>query len=380
MNKRPKGLRTWIEVDKKAIVHNYRVFRDLILPKTKLMAVVKSNGYGHSLIDFSKEISRLGADWFGVDSAVEALAIRRSDIKKPILILGYTLPEMIKEAVDNGISLTVSSFEQLKEIEKVKTDKLIKIHIKADTGMSRQGFFEKDIQKIIAGLQPAVNNRRLKVEGLFTHFASAKNPSFPQFTGIQLKSFNKWIEAFRQAGLKPIVHAAATGGAFLYPESHFDMVRIGIGLYGLWPSKETEAFAKDKIKLAPALSWKTVVSEVKKISKGARVGYDCTETLDRDSVIAICPIGYWHGYPRAFSSVGRALVGGKEARVLGRVSMDMIVLDVTKISNVKTEDEVVLLGKQGRAGISVEDISGLIDMSPYELITRLNPLIKRIYK
>lgn len=343
------------------------------------MAVVKSNAYGHSLIDFSKEVSSLGADWLAVDSAIEALALRRAGVRKPILVLGYTLPEIVKEAVNNNISLTISNFDQLKEVERVKTNKPKLIHIKVDTGMSRQGFLAKDTPKILANLQLATNNRQLKIEGLFTHFAMAKNPAFPHFTKKQISDFEKWIEAFQEAGFKPIVHASATGGAILYPESHFDMVRIGIGLYGLWPSKETEEFAKDKIKLKPALSWKAIISEVKAVPAGSKIGYDCTETLDKESKIAICPIGYWHGYPRVLSSIGRVLVGGREARVLGRVSMDMIILDVTKIPNVKIEDEVVIIGKQGKKEILAENIAEVLDMSAYELITRINPLIKRFY-
>jgi alanine racemase len=348
------------------------------------MAVVKSNAYGHGLADFSKEVSTLGVDWLGVDSAVEALALRRAGIAKPILILSYTLPEMIKIVVDNNVSITVSSFTQLRELLKVKTDKPKSVHIKVDSGMGRQGFLISDqkslISKLLSSHKLQAASCKLEVEGLYTHFAAAKNPAFPEFTKIQLECFEKWIKAFQRAGFKPIVHAAATGGALLYPESHFDMVRIGIGLYGLWPSKETEAFAKSKIKLMPALSWKTIVSEVKKLPKGSKVGYDGTEILDKESTIAICPIGYWHGYPRALSAVGRALVKGKEVRILGRVSMDMIIADVTGIPNVKIKDVVTIIGRDGKSAISVDDIAAVIDMSPYELVTRINPLIKRIYK
>lgn len=376
---RPKGLRTWIEVDKKAIANNYRVFRKLIPKKTMLMAVVKSNAYGHSLIDFSKTVVLLGVDWLGVDSVVEAVALRRIGIKKPILILGYTLPEMIKEAAENDISLTISSFDQLVECRKIKTVKPKKIHIKIDSGMGRQGFLEKDLPRLISQLKN-LETSQLVIQGLYTHFAMAKNPSFSNFTNGQIQSFKKWITAFHKAGFKPIIHAAATGGAVIYPKSHFDMVRIGIGFYGLWPSKETKAFAKDKIKLKPALSWKAIISEVKKIPRGVTVGYDCTETMSKDSTIAICPIGYWHGYPRILSSIGRTIVNGNEARVLGRVSMDMIVLDISGISDVKVKDEVVLIGKEGKVAISAEDVADPVDMSPYELITRINPLIKRIYR
>src|SRR3989344_9042524 len=233
--------------------------------------------------------------------------------------------------VSSDVSLTISSFDQLKELEKIKTVKPKLIHIKVDTGMSRQGFLESDLNKVVSALKKV---KGVEVQGLFTHFAMAKNPSFPQFTKLQLKSFDKWIEAFHKAGWKPIIHAAASGGAIIHPEAHFDMGRIGISLYGLWPSKETAGYAKNKITLKPALSWKTIISEVKKVPKGSKVGYDCAEILNRESVIAICPIGYWHGLPRSLSSIGRVLIKGKEAKILGRVSMDMIIIDITEIAGV----------------------------------------------
>lgn len=374
-----KGLRTWIEVDRKAVKKNYGVFRSLISTKTKLMAVVKSNAYGHSLLDFSREMEKLGANFLGVDSVVEGLALRKIGIKTPILVLGYTLPEMIKPAVEADISLTVSSFDGLQNTLRfgLKEGVTAKIHIKVDTGMHRQGFLADDLPKILGELKVA--NGKFQVEGLYTHFAAAKNPAFPQDTKKQIAVFQKWIGAFRKAGLKPIVHAAATAGTLLFPESHFDMVRVGIGLYGMYPSKETESFVKDRVKLSHALEWKTIVSEVKKIKNGTRVGYDFTENISKDTTIAICPIGYWHGYPRALSGIGRVIVGGREVKVLGRVSMDMLTFDVGSAPQVKVGDEVILIGRSGKAQVFPEDIDRLADLSWYETVTRLNPLIKRIY-
>jgi alanine racemase len=375
------GLRTWIEIDRKAIKGNYDTFRSLIPKSCKLLAIVKSNAYGHSLIDFSKEAEKLGADFLGVDSIIEALALRREGIKTPILVLGYTLPEMISEAIKNDISITVSSLEMLKKITAVigKNDKKLKIHIKVDTGMHRQGFLPEDSAKILANLQLTTNNKQLEVEGVFTHFASAKNPAFPVYTNHQIDDFKEWISLFNKNGFKPIVHAAATAGSLVFPDSHFDMVRIGIGLYGEWPSKESKAYLQDKMKLEPVLTWKTIISEIKNLLKGERLGYDLTEKLDRDSVVGICPVGYWHGIPRALSSVGYFLVNGKRAKILGRISMDMIVIDLTGIIGVKVTDEAVILGGSGKTKIISEEMAGMADTCNYELITRINPLIKRIY-
>ena len=374
-----RGLRTWILVDKKAIRHNYNVFRSLIPPKTKLMAVVKSNAYGHGLIDFAKEQEKLGADYLGVDSVAEALALRKNSVKLPILILGYTMKEMIKPAVEADVSLTVSNFNTLDALEHNTFSKQAKIHVKVDTGMHRQGFLAEDLPKILSKLNDKRFTLNASVEGLYTHFASAKNPAFPQDTKKQIENFKIWTDAFKKVGFKTINHAVATAGALLFPESHFDMVRIGIGLYGLWPAKEVEAFYDGKISLEPVLSWKTIVSEIKNIKSGSRIGYDLTETVWRDSKIAVCPVGYWHGFPRALSCIGGVLIKGKKSKVLGRVSMDMIALDITGISNARVEDEAVIIGRSDSEEISAEDFARLSDVSWYEAITRLNPLIKRIY-
>ncbi len=382
-NSLQRGLRTWIEVDKKSLAVNYKNLRSLLSPKTMFMAVVKSNAYGHSLLDFSQEIAGLGADWLGVDSILEAAALRKANVTKPILVLGYTLPEMLRTALEQDVSITVSTFETLKAISEMQigepsaaTSKKLKIHVKVDTGMHRQGFQDGDIDKLITELGKLKD--QIVVEGLFTHLAAAKNPSFPAQTKKQLENFSNWQAAFKKAGYKPIEHAAASSGTIIFPQAHFDMVRVGAALYGLWPSVEVEAFANQNLELKPVLSWKTIIGETKLVKAGERVGYDFTEELEKDSVLAVCPIGYWHGFPRALSSIGQVLVGGKRSRVVGRVSMDMITIDVTGIPGVKVGDEVAIIGTDGSESVSASDLARLADTSSYEIITRINPLIKRI--
>ena len=379
------GLRTWIEINRKAIKHNFGVFKKLIPKKTKLMAVVKSNAYGHGLIDFSKEVERLGADFLGVDSMTEARALRREGVKLPILVLGYTMPELFNEAANHNISLTVSTFETLTAIKRAKLTKPLKIHIKVDTGMHRQGFLHADMKKVLANLQPTTYNQsvttslQLKVEGLFTHFAAAKNPAFPRDTLDQIAEFKEWIKEFKKAGLSPVVHAAATSGVMLFPQSHFDMVRIGIGLYGLWPTKDVKEYLRGRVVLKPALIWKSLITELKRVPKGSRIGYDLTETVARDSKIAVVPIGYWHGYPRDLSSIGRVIVNNKECKVLGRVSMDILTIDASNAGKVKVGDKAVIIGPDSSLSASAEGISNILDVSWYEVVTRINPLIRRIY-
>ncbi|MDO8493125.1 MAG: alanine racemase [bacterium] len=366
-----KGLRTWVEIDSKAVKHNIAVFRSVISKKTKLMAIVKSNAYGHGLWDFAK-LANKNVDWFGVDSITEGLTLRKHGIKKPILVLGYTLPEMFADAVKNDISITISSADGMNVVLTYKLP--VKIHLKIDTGMHRQGFNISELKKACKILQ----NTKMVVEGMYTHFASAKNPSFPKETNEQLGLFNEAIKVVEDAGFKPIKHASATGGTLLFPQAHYDLVRVGIGLYGMWPSKDTMRAMENKIELKPVLSWKTVIGEVKILPEGGGVGYDATEKLSPRSKIAICPIGYWHGYVRAFSSIGNILVRGERAKIIGRISMDMIVIDITKIKGVKAGDEVVIIGKQAKNKISADELADISGTINYEVVTRINPLIKRI--
>ncbi len=366
------GLRTWVEINKASTAQNIKTFRNLISKKTMLMAIVKSNAYGHGLWDFSQLADKAGVDWFGVDSIVEALTLRKNGIKKPILVLGYTLPERFQDATKNDVSLTISSFENLKNLYDQKLSP--KIHLKIDTGMHRQGFSNNELSKVCELLKRS----KIDVEGIYTHFAAAKNPSFPQATNAQIELFDKAIQIVESFDFKPVKHACATGGTLLFPQAHYDMVRVGIGLYGMWPSKETQRAVENKIRLRPVLSWKTIVGEVKTLPVGGGVGYDFTEKLTPKSKIAVCPIGYWHGLDRGFSSIGNVLIRGERAKVLGRVSMDMIVIDISKIKNVKVGDEVTIIGEDGKNKISAVEMADIIETINYEITTRINPLIKRI--
>ena len=373
--KKNVGLRTWIEVSKADLRDNYHVFRNITKAGTKLMAIAKSNAYGHGLVDYALFMESLGIDWFGVDSIVEARTLRENDIKKPILVLGYTLPEKITEAFSNKISLTVSSFEALKEFSKL-FPAAPKIHLKIDTGMHRQGFFIKELPMVLEFIERKMDLKM--VEGVFTHFASAKDPKQPQDTLKQIDEFEKAIKILANKNVIVIKHAAATAGTINFPQSHYDMVRVGIGLYGLWPSRETFQSFRGSISLKGALSWKTIISEVKNLPKGSKIGYDFTETLTRDSRIAVCPIGYWHGFPRALSSKGFIVIKNKTRKVLGRVSMDMISVDVTEVERIKIGDIATILGERGQSP-TADSLAELSGTTNYEIITRLNPLIKRLY-
>jgi alanine racemase len=243
--------------------------------------------------------------------------------------------------------------------------------------MHRQGVFVSEVPECLAILKKC---KGIGLEGVYTHFASAGDPARPKETLGQLNLFKKALDIVEEEGFNPIRHCAATGAAINFPETHFDMVRIGIGLYGLWPSEETKLASERKIFLKPVLSWKTIVGEVKDLPKGSRVGYGFTGVVKRDSKVAILPVGYWHGYPVSLSSKARVLIKGQEARILGRVSMDMIAVDVSGIKNVKIGDEAVLIGKFGKNEVSADELANLAGTINYEIITRLNPLIERVYR
>ena len=372
-------VRTWIEIDAAALRHNAEQFLKLIPARTRLMAIIKSNAYGHGLVLAAQALSKLQIPisklHFGVDSITEALRLRREGIKNPILVLGYTLPARIRDAGARGIILPISNFPALRALASASARPMF--HLKIDTGMHRQGFFPAETPKIIRLLR----RFNLKPQGIFTHFASAKDPSHPRYTMRQLSAFGGVVSEMEQAGFSGMIrHAAASGGTLLFPESHLDMIRIGMGLYGYWPSAEmkNEKRKMKNVRLRPVMTWKTIVSEVKNVPKGSLVGYDGIERVKRDTKIAVLPVGYWHGYDRGLSGIGEVLIRGRRAKTLGRISMDMTVVDATNIPGVRTGDEVVLIGKQGRDAIGADDIEEKIQTTAYEVLTRINPLIQRM--
>jgi len=370
-----KGLRTWVLINTAHLRNNYRFFRGFIGPKCRLMAIVKSNAYGHGIVDFSQEMQRLGVDWLGVDSIIEALRLRREGIRKPILVLGHTLPENFTRAKRARISLTISTFEGIAYAAR----RGARFHLKVDTGMHRQGFQLREIPAVLAQMKKH-RIRTSQFEGLYSHLAAPANKKFTRETKAQIAAFKKAAILVRKAGFEPLRHITATGGTLLYPEARFDMVRIGIGLYGMWPAGNLALYPKWRNRLKPILSWKTRVGEIKEVSKNDSVGYDFTHRLKRNARIAICPIGYWHGLPRALSGgKGRAIVLGHKVPILGRVSMDMVVIDLTGVPRAESGAEVMLIGEGDGVAIRAEDIAKIADTTNYEIVTRLNPLMKKFY-
>ena len=243
--------------------------------------------------------------------------------------------------------------------------------------MHRQGFYSEDVPKVIKFIRNSKLEIRNSFRGFYTHFSSAKDINYPTYTEIQFKNFERAATAFKKAGFNKLTrHCAATGAALIDKKYHLDAVRIGIGLYGCWPSKELE-IQIPKIHLEPVLGWQTVISDVKYIKAGEYVGYDLADRVFKDSRIAILPVGYWHGFPRSLSGVGEVLVSGRRVRVLGRVSMDLTIIDVQDIK-CDIGDVVTLIGKNKKEEISAFEIAQKAGTVHYELLTRLNPLMERV--
>ncbi|MBI5134051.1 MAG: alanine racemase [Candidatus Taylorbacteria bacterium] len=368
-------LRTWVEIDYAAIEGNARALRKILGEEASMMAVVKSNAYGHGMADAARAAIRGGAERLAVDELSEALALRATGIKAPILVLGYTLPELYKAAAQKNISITISSLESLQGLAKMKLPKRLNIHLKFDTGLYRQGIQETYIEQSLRIL--SAKGFPAAVEGAYTHFAVMEDPLREEYSKMQARAFRNAVAKLKAKGFSPLTHASASSGILYSKDYHFDMSRAGIALYGLWPSPEIRKWT-GHADLVPALSWKSIVTEVKLAPKGSKVGYDLTHETLRNSRLAIVPVGYWHGLPRSLSNKGQVLVCGKRANIVGRISMDMAIIDVTDIPSVREGDEVVIIGRQGKETMPAEEVAASAGTINYEIVTRINPLIPRI--
>lgn len=336
-----------------------------------MWAVVKSNAYGHGIFLFSKLLDSFGVDGFCVDSPIEGIDLRESGIRGSILVLGPTLPVMYAASAASGITVTISSFENLKSLAASRTRP--QFHLKIDTGMHRQGFYPGDIKRVIRFLQ--AHRLTSKWTGVYTHFAAAGDRDDHTFTDRQFEALLGVRDVCTATGYRHLTfHCSATGGVLLDPKYHLDAVRIGDGLYGYMPSRKLET--QIDLALRPLLTWRTVLTEVKKLTPGEGIGYDLTETVRRPTLYGVLPVGYWHGLSRSLSGQGLVAVRNKPARILGRIAMDMTAVDLTE-SGGRVGDVVTLLGPQYSFtdARTMADLTGTIS---YEVLTRLNPLIERI--
>jgi len=374
--------KTWVEVNSSALLHNLRVAQKHVDKDVVIMAIVKSNAYGHGITEVAKELLALRSfsegGWFGVDSIEEAFVLKKAGIKNNILILGYIPRPRLADAIQNSFRLVLYDLNVLRECVRLakKIKKKVTVHIKVETGTYRQGVMPEDISAFAKVLKKS--RECVVVEGIYTHFADTENGSSTYYKE-QLALFEKNVALFETLSIAPqYQHVAASAATLLYPKTHYNMVRWGISLYGLYPSEDVQRLSLNKIKLKPALTWKTRIAQIKIVPKGSTIGYDRAFKASQAMKIAIIPVGYWDGYDRRLSSKGTVLVHGKKCSVVGNICMNMCMVDVTRIPNVQAGDEVVLLGRQGFVEITAEEVAAKMGTINYEVVTRINPLIPRV--
>lgn len=369
--------RVYAKIDLDAVTYNMEQMKQRIDGDTKIMAVIKSDGYGHGAIQVAEVLEKYDYIWgFAVATLDEAVVLRTEGIQKPILVLGCIFPDQYLEMLDNDIRMNVYTEEMAKEISYMarREGKTAYLHIKLDTGMARLGFaVNNESVDAITRISKLPN---VNMEGVFTHFAKADETD-KTFTKNQISQFVSMTEKLRERGVAfPYEHCANSAAIIDVEDARFDIVRAGISTYGLYPSEEVN---QNAVHLKPALALKSHVAFVKEIEEGTPVSYGGTFVAEKKMKIATIPVGYGDGYPRSLSGKGYVLIRGKKANILGRICMDQFMVDVTDIEGVSFGDKVTLIGRDGNEAISVEKLSELSGRFNYEFICALGKRIPRVY-
>jgi len=364
------NLGTWLEIELSTLERNFKLISDLA--EVPVMPVVKANAYGHGLERAAACLEKAGAKWFGVARIEEALALRAVGIKSDILVLGYTSPARVPHALKEKITLTVYDFSVAESYSR-QAEALgspVNIHAKIDTGMGRLGIHDEFAEDFISTLY---KNKWLNLQGIFTHFARADEPE-ADTTENQLERFNKIITNLQNAGICPdLIHAANSAGTLTFPESRFDMVRVGIGLYGLPPSRSVNL----PTSIDPALSWKTRLISIKELEMGHGVSYGFSYYTKKKERIGVIAVGYGDGFRRQPGN--KVLIRGKIADVVGNVCMDQSMVQIDHIPDAEIGDEVVLIGSQNGNEITATDIADRWNTINYEVICGLASRMPRYY-
>ena len=373
--------RAWAEIDIDALEHNLREIKKCIKKDTRIMAVVKADAYGHGVLEVAKKAIESGADYLGVAWVCEAVELREMGMTVPIMVLGNSAYREIEEIVRYDITATVSDVgfaEKLSEAA-TKLSKTAKIHIKIDTGMSRIGFLSdsenarKDTCDKILKISKFSG---LELEGIFSHFASA-DENDADYTCMQYNRFLAVVENLREMGLQiPIKHICNSAATMKFPEMHLDMVRLGIMMYGLYPSKD---FDKKLLDLIPVMSFKARITEVKELDKGVSLSYGRAYCTEGKTKIATVSVGYADGYPRALSNIAEIMAGGERVKQVGRICMDQCMIDVSKVNNINVGDEVTLFGKASENGVSADCLADTIGTINYEIVCNVARRVPRVY-
>ncbi len=356
---------TWVEVDLDAIRHNVRTLKP---EGTELMAVVKADGYGHGDVAVARAALEAGAAWIGVALVEEGLRLRDAGIEAPVLVLSEFPPGSESVAIAAGLTPSLYSDAALERLSEAAGGQEVAVHVKVDTGMHRGGVYPPEATT--AFVDRAVS-RGLRLEALWTHYASSSEDELT--TRVQLECFLAIVEEVRAAGYAPtLLHTANSGATILYPQTHLDLVRTGISMYGLRPASGIG----DGLGLRPALSWRSRVALTKRLPAGERVSYGRRYRLERDANVATVPVGYADGYPRILSSRAGVLIRGRRCRVAGSVTMDQLIVDCGDVP-VEPGDDVVLLGRQGEETITAEQLACQAETISYEIVTGIGARVPR---
>lgn len=376
----PVNHTTWVEIDRAALLHNVRSLRDLVRPAA-FMAVVKGNAYGHGMAEVARAIHD-DVDWFGVNSLAEACGLRAAGCARPVLIMGATPPGPPRdEVVRHGFRQVVYDRDEAAALAEAARRAGVRagVHIKIETGTNRLGVRAAQARALADCVR---SHASLILEGVYTHYANVEDTIDGSYAEHQLTRFNDAVAAIEADGPVPLKHSAATAAGILYRQTHFNLVRVGVGLYGLWPSAETrEAACRAGVALdlRPVLTWKARLVHLNDVPFGEPVGYGCTYVATRPRRIAVLPVGYYEGLDRSLSNRGHVLVRGRIAPIVGRVAMNMCMVDVTDIPGVSVGDEAVLVGRQGEGALPAEDMAALLDTINYEIVARINPHLPRVW-
>jgi alanine racemase len=363
---------TWLEIDKMAIAYNTRRLKEIVGANVEVMAVVKANAYGHGAAAVGTTALLNGATYLGVASINEAVDLREAAVDAPILVLGYTPPWAARQAIRYNLTLNLYDLELARNLDRVarEMNATITAHVEVDTGMARLGLLPDQVMPFFRSLK---NLKNIYIEGIFTHFSAADTDR--DYTLMQIKTFNDVLKPLKASGFQfKYIHAANTAGLLNFPESHFNLVRPGIGLYGLDPDVECPLPGDFR----PAMTWKTSIGQIKTLPSGSFVGYNKTYRTRATTRIAIIPVGYADGFRRAPQTWGEVLVSGFRAPVIGRISMDQTMIDVTDIPDVNIGDEVILIGRQGTERITADDVARHLGTSSYEVVSTILSRVPRI--
>jgi alanine racemase len=362
---------TWIEIDKAAIAANVRALKQHIGPNCTLMAVVKANAFGHGAIPVSTTALLNGADYLGVATVNEAIELRESGIDAPILILGFTPPWAAQQAIRYNLIVTLYDLEVARALDRIAGEMNAKLvaHIKIDSGMSRLGLLPDQVIPFFRSLR---NLKNIVPEGIYTHFSVADESA--GYTYEQLRVFLDLVQPLKVGGYEfKYIHAANSAATLSFPETHQTMVRCGMAIYGLSPGGVPLLPG-----MRPALTWKTTIAQVKRLPPGTFVGYGNTYKTRGEEMIAVIPVGYADGFRRAPNHWGDVLVHGQRAPIVGRVSMDQTMINVTGIDNLAIGDEVVLIGEQGEEKLTAEMVAERLGTSSYEVVSTILPRVPRV--